>query len=259
MKEHYEDLLENGFEFDYGKFIDGGWNIFKEKASSYIGYFWLSIILFILAVAIFIIPVIGTIGALGLFMAIQMGYFTFTKAQLNESAEFSNFFDAFKNYWQLLINILFLLIIFLPIYIVMFFLLDPPIGVYMDMINNPENIQASIVEITKWSEENRLRNMLVQYGSSIIIGIINTLFMFSYMFIIDKGMKATDALWLSRKIVSKRFLNFIIMAIAVNAIVFAGILFTCFIGTMVVVPLSMCINYFMYDSICNNKEVAVIT
>ena len=255
MKEHYENLLENGFEFDITKYVNGGWNLFKEKAGSFIGFFWLSVLLFISFSSLaFLNPAIGILSLVILYFIIFAGYYSFIKAQINGDAQWNNFFIPWATIVQVLINTFFIFLITLPIYLVMLYIIEFPFDLYFKMIEDFKNSQAILLEIEQWSNENWLRNNLVQYSASIIVGILNTLFMFSYMLIIDKGMKSTDALWLSRKIISKKLIHFILISILVNLILIGGMLFTCFLGTMVVIPLSMCINYYMYDSICNNKN-----
>jgi uncharacterized membrane protein len=84
------ELIENGYDFDFGKYISDGFDIFKKEAGSFIGFGILSGL---------IIAIAGMIPFGGLIVAppITIGFSIYShKVAYDQSRQFSDFFKGFN-------------------------------------------------------------------------------------------------------------------------------------------------------------------
>ena len=70
-----EEVLTHGYQFDMGRYMSNGWNIFKQGAGSYIGF---AILYFIIAVVIAFVPFVNIISSAIQYTLIG-GLFIFTR------------------------------------------------------------------------------------------------------------------------------------------------------------------------------------
>lgn len=110
------DRIENGYNFDFGKYISDGFEIFKKE--------WLMFSLYGLASLILMMASFATlIGALFFVFPLYLGFsVAAVKVEKGEQLEFKDFFGAFKNYDKYALLCICYFAVFLVLYIPFIFL-----------------------------------------------------------------------------------------------------------------------------------------
>ncbi len=115
--------IENGYSFDFGKYISDGFEIFKKEWVLFSLYGLVSMILMMLSF-------LTIIGGLFFTFPLLLGYSVAAeKVERGEPLEFKDFFGAFKNYNRHFLLTLCLFVIFLVLYIpFIFFFVSADMG-----------------------------------------------------------------------------------------------------------------------------------
>jgi len=93
----YNGLIESGYVFRMGDYINRGWEIFKQYPGGFIGFGFLSILLGGVGG---MVPFVGV----GVMYSLTAGYFIVAdKIAKGESYEFGDFFKGFDHFLQLMI------------------------------------------------------------------------------------------------------------------------------------------------------------
>jgi hypothetical protein len=234
-------LLTNGYETNSVEYIKKGFEIFKQNAGPFIGF------LILVGIAESIISSIPFIKGLSsaLCAPIAAGGFIVSKMiDKNEPYSFSNFFDGIKNYVPLflvtLIPTLLMGAIFLIVggwaYFKMAFLGIVPKLDFKDM------------------------NSLTTYASSmagfgmraglagLIATVIYVFFLLSTFFVLFEKFEPVKALDISRKLVSKKFFNWLGFLLLIVLFNVAGAL-CLLVGLFVTIPSSICAIYVAYEDV----------
>lgn len=93
----YNHLIESGYSFHFGEYINRGWEIFKQYPGGFIGFMFL---LMLIAGVASMIPVAGV----GVAYALSAGIFIVAdKIAKGDPYEFGDFFKGFDHFLQLMI------------------------------------------------------------------------------------------------------------------------------------------------------------
>lgn len=229
-------LIEEGYEFEFGDYISKGWQLLSDNAGSFIGY---TLIVVLISIVGLIIPVIGWLALIFLVgPALFAGYFYMAKeASLTGNVEVSTGFSGFRELgkivpvWLLMAVVMFLS--YLPYMVVM----GPQYyALYVGLQGGDLDILSDPPSAGFWG----------------ILGLIPYYFTVSYMFAIPlaifKDMGAWEAMEASRKIITKKW--FLFFAFYVVTSLMSGIGFLLFlIGMLFTVSLAFLPLYAAFEDI----------
>ena len=233
-------LLANGYETNSVDYIKKGFELFKQDIGPFLGF------LLIIAVAEIIISMIpyikGLVGAL-IAPIIAGGFLVAKMIDKKEPHTFNNFFDGTKNYVNLfvvtLIPTLIMAVIFLIVggwaYFKISFLGIKPTFNFND-INSFRGYSA-------------MAGMASRAGLAGLISIVLTVFlMLGTFLVLFENFEPVKALDISRKIVSKKFFNWLGFVFLIGVFNFAGAL-CLVVGLLVTIPSSICALYVAYEDV----------
>lgn len=99
--ERVQDKIQNGYTFKFGEYISDGFRIFGQKPGMFIGY---TLVYILIMVVLSVIPLVGGIARFLLSAPLAAGFYIVAqKTYKGENVEFSNFFDGFSKYGNLLL------------------------------------------------------------------------------------------------------------------------------------------------------------
>ncbi|MCB0508937.1 MAG: hypothetical protein R2739_05620 [Chitinophagales bacterium] len=234
------EILTNGYETHAVEYIKKGFEIFKQNIGNFIGY------LIIVGVVYFIISSIPFIRSIGYALAAPLlagGYIVAKKLDKNEPHTFSNFFDGLQKYVPLFLVNLFPLLLIALIYLIVggwayfkiaFLGIKPEIN-----LNDLESLSSAFS-----AAGLGMRGSL----AGIIAGIISILVSLGTLLVWFENFEPMKALDISRKIISKKFINWLGFFFLLGIFNVAGAI--CFgIGLLVTVPSSICAIYVAYEDV----------
>ena len=234
------ELLNNGYETHSVEYIKKGFEIFKQNIGGFIGFLFVA---GILQIIISSIPFISGLSY-AIISPILVGVYIVAKMiDKNEAHTFSNFFDGTKNYAPIflvtLIPSLIIAVIMLVIggwaYFKMSFL-----GIKPQLNFNDLDSLKSIAAATGLGARAGL--------AGIIYIVISVLFLFAPLLVIFEKFDAVKALDISRKIVSKKFLNWVGFLFLIGIFNAAGAI-CLLIGLLITIPTSICAMYVAYNDV----------
>jgi len=257
-KNYIQLTLAQGVQFSIGKAIKDGFSYLGKSAGSYVG-FTLVAIFIIIAAALFsmFIPFIGNLAlSILVIPALMMGFAIYArKGDMNEQAQFEDFFDGFKrNYSQLilanlviqLISTLMSLLFLTPLIAE----LAPLFTTMLENIQNPEDVAGIGEEL--------IAVMLSNWWSvalAIVVSIvIQVLYLLANYFVVFYGFGFWEAMETSRQLMSKVFIKTIVLNIIVGFIMFIGIIATLGIGLLFLFPVSVLINFSVFNQVAGFAE-----
>lgn len=235
------ELLVNGYETHATDYIKKGFEIFKQNVGGFIGFL---ILIGVIKIAISAIPFVSILTS-ALVAPIAIGAFIVAKMiDKNETYSFSNFFDGTKKFKPLflvsLITSAIVFIVFLVIggwsYFKMAFLGLKPKMNYSD-----------INSLMAYSQS------MSGYGLRIFFAVLVTMaitifLIFGNFLVYFSNFEPINALDTSRKIVSKKFFNWLGFLMLLGLFNIAGAL--CFgIGLLITIPTTMCAMYVAYEDV----------
>ncbi len=247
MEQRVKDLQENGYDFSFGGLIIGGWNLFEKQTGSYIGFFWLSILISIMSMVMILIPIIGSLFWSSIIHILFLGYFTYARISMKTRPEFGDFFGAFKSIGQILLFFLFVYMLMSPLYIV------------ESIWGTAEEGSVLIKRGFEYNFGNGIDapNATMQVFQFIALAIylsMFTLFSFALPLIVDQNISAWKAITYSTKIVAKKFFHFLGFYILLYLMFSFGFLVTCGFGIMIIVPWLYCVLFYAYDTIIKPNQ-----
>lgn len=197
---HIDNLIQNGYQFDLGEYLNRGWELVKQEIGAYIGF---TAIVFFGAMIISLIPFIGSLALMIVGPPIYAGFFIYTrKVATGEERSFNDFFSGFDMTLQL---------------------------VLLGLVSG----------------------ILIGFGFVLLIipGIYLAIaYMLANQLVIFQKMEFWPAMEASRKIVTKNWGNFFLLALVMGLISLAGTL-VLFIGLLLAIPYVYCIMYAAYEDI----------
>lgn len=234
-------LLDNGYETNAVEYIKKGIEIFKQDIGSFIGF------VLIIAVAQGIISSIPFVKgfASALIAPLMAGGFIVAKMiDKKEIHSFSNFFDGTKKYTPLLIVTIIPTVIVAAIFLI--------IGGWSYFKISFLGIKPAF-NFNDFSGMGRFSGAMFGLAgraglAGLIAGIVSILFMFGSFLVLFENFEPVKALDISRKIIGKKFLNwigFLFLIVLFNA---AGAI-CLLVGLLVTIPSSICALYVAYEDV----------
>jgi hypothetical protein len=224
-------ILANGYETNSTEYIRKGFELFKMNAGGFIGFILIGLLLRVLSnfvpfAAIFLIPMsIGT-------------YVVAKRIDKNEPFQFSNFFDGYQQlgpligigFLQGLIAVAIILVFLIPFFFVVGF----------DFIDK--------IGTASMANTNFIYFILFIFALAVILTIIFAGWSFSNLILFFDKRGVWDSMEISRKIISKRYLNWIGFLLLLGLVNILG--FLClFVGLLVTIPTTSCALYVAYEDV----------
>ncbi|HOU46262.1 MAG TPA: hypothetical protein PLL99_00575 [Chitinophagales bacterium] len=234
------ELLNNGYETHSVEYIKKGFEIFKQNIGGFIGFLFVA---GILQIIISSIPFISGLSY-AIISPILVGVYIVAKMiDKNEAHTFSNFFDGTKNYAPIF------LVTLIPSLI---------IAVIMLVIGGWAYFKISYLGIKpqlNFNDLDSLKSIAAATGlgaraglAGVISIVISVLFLFAPLLVIFEKFDAVKALDISRKIVSKKFLNWVGFLFLIGIFNAAGAI-CLLIGLLITIPTSICAMYVAYNDV----------
>ncbi len=234
------ELLSNGYETHSVDYIKKGFEIFKQNIGGFIGFLFVA---GILQVIISSIPFIKGLSYAIIAPVLVGGYIVAKMIDNNETHSFSNFFDGTKNYAHIF------LVTLIPSLI---------IAVIMLIVGGWAYFKISYLGIKPHLDFNDLdsfKSIATATGlgaraglAGIISIVISVLFLFAPLLVVFSKFDAIKALDISRKIVAKKFINWVGFLFLIGIFNAAGAI-CLLIGLLVTIPSSICAMYVAYNEV----------
>ncbi len=246
MDEHQqaklEELIDYGYNFNFGDYISRGFELFQKNIGGFIGF---TVLFLIIVMVASFIPVLGSFAVqLVLGPALTVGfYLVANKIDKNEECVFGDFFKGFDYVGQLalaaLVMGLIMIACLLPMFAAIGFL-----GGFDWLINFEENILNGMEfpNFPFWA--------FVFVVPMIYLGVA---WQWTNLFIAFYNMRFWDAMEISRKIITKQWFIIFLFAIVIGLIAGFGAIFF-LVGMLVTIPMMMCAQYAAFADITQLLE-----
>lgn len=227
-----QELIDNGYDFDIGRYISEGFDIVKKEFGLFVGF---TLVLFLIYTAASFVPFASFIVGAPLLAGF---YLTAHKVLKNEIIEFGDFFKGFDYFAQLLIQQLFIMLIMLVVMVPVFLL-----------------IFAGVAMTGSSSGQATLGILFFLLMIIVMIGVFYVAISYSFAqhFIIFGNMQAWDAMEASRKIVAKNFFPVLGLGLLAGLINLVGALL-CFVGLLFTLPATYAAFYVAFRDIMQFDE-----
>ena len=224
-KEELYAIADQPIDFQIGKYMSEGFDIYKKNIGGFIGFLILG---FIIYVGIGIIPIIGGIISPMVMLLLHAGaLIVIRKLYHNENVQFNDFFDGFKFAGPI---ITFGIIMFLMLMAVMV----PMMMMFFGSILSAGLLEASNLS-TMDIELLKSMSWIMLLICVLILGIF-----ISYIFSMNILLFINDNFWVamegSRKVVFKKFLPILGFVILLYIISVLSMVFTFGLAAFVVIP-----------------------
>jgi uncharacterized membrane protein len=242
VKSRLESISREGFDFRIGEFISQGFTIFGKNAAMFVGFLMLSTVVAVLSKSMIYIGDLASFITNGAWGA---GYFIVAhKTYRNQNADFSNFFDGFKNFLPLFLNTLLVSALFLVglIPALVFFAKNYGFGTGFNF-QNPDELSELVQNFG-----------LLYAGLYIVAMLLLSLFViYSSLFIVFDKMNVFDALGSSAKIVYKSLFSHIIFVFIWLLILMVSCI-PLFLGLFATIPAFYCSIYYAWQDITRFED-----
>ncbi len=252
-----ESVLNDGYQFNLGKYVNEGFKLFGGDAGIYIAY---TIVYFVISFVISMIPFIGWIGSLVIGPPLIVGWYLYARNQKKGfDKSFNNFFDGFKIQWmqqvlQSLITGVFVAlavgVIVVPFFLSMILELLPHVKELQQM-TDPDDIREIVFGILTGK-------VLLGIFLSLLIGaMVSALYILAPMFIVFRGMGFWEAMEASRKVVTKNYIQFLLFMIVLMVIGIVGFLMCC-VGLLAAIPICYLALYAAFEDIIGTGNEPIV-
>ncbi len=252
-----ETVLNDGYQFDLGKYINEGFKLFGGDAGIYIAY---TIVYFIIAGVTSSIPIVGWLASLFIGPPLLAGWYLYARNQKKGfSKSFGNFFEAFKIQWMQLVLQSLISAIFVGI-AVSIVVLPFFISMIVDLIAHAKESQP----VTDPEEMQEL--LLSMLTGKVILGIVlaalvgamvSVLYVLAPMFIVFRGMGFWEAMEASRKVVTKNYGQFLLFMIILIVIGIVGFMMCC-VGLLAAIPVIYLAIYSSFEDILGSGDEPIV-
>lgn len=251
MDANFEKIMAEGYVFDMTKYLREGWNLFKKGAGSFIGF---TVVFFVIIVILAFIPFVNFF-LIFVEYALLAGIYVFCRNLLNSKDEFSQFFQGFNSFAQIVLFTL-MVILFMAPFLILLFTLVFPFGLFSDLISGNIDPQEFGEEFSL-SLEGKLSTIVWVYAALIIAATyISVSYSFTMAIIVDKKVGFWEAMETSRRTIAKHFWGFLAMYLLLGIIVSVGTVITCGLGLLVATPFMYTVIFSAYDDVlCDPAEV----
>ena len=239
----FDKVINEGYSFDMGKYMDEGWKTFKKEAGSFIGF---TLLFMLLIIIISVIPFVSIVSGI-INYCFFAGFFIYIRKLESNKQEFGDFFQGFNFFGQIFLFRLIVFLFMVPLIILVFIFVFPfdALPELFEGTSDPQYFMESLMENLKGGTMFIL-SILIIIAIAIYITISYSLVI---PLIVDAKLGFWEAMETSRKVVAKKFLNFMAFFILLYFIAVFGMIFTCFLGVLVIIPYFSAITYSMYDNI----------
>ena len=210
LKQKVDDLLNDGYEFQFGSYISEGFNIFGKNVGGFIGFIFIYIVI---VTVLGVIPILGQIASMVIAPPLIMGiYIVAHKIQRGEEHQFSDFFKGFDHFGQLVLTniVMYLLILlaFLPFVFTVF-----SSGLFQAILSeDPTGILNVFNNFPMWS-----------FILLLPIVYLSIAYTWANMFVVFYNVDFWTALESSRKVISKKWLIIFLFFIVIGILAMLGI------------------------------------
>jgi hypothetical protein len=232
-------LIQEGYRLDAVDSIKQGWKILNQNLGSFIGFVFISALLYLASFCLCGIPLLFYGNLFAGFYIVAM------RIQKRQSVTFENFFDGFRNsnFPQILLATLVIIAITVVLYIP-YYAVQIPLSLSNMATTDP---------VKYWSIYGVAA--LVLWGALVFINII---YVFAIPLIIDQRIEFWPAMELSRKIVSRQWSSFLLLFVLLSLLNFVGAL-PCFIGLLWTTPLWFCSIMAAYNQVIGVDDSTLAT
>ena len=250
-----EDVLADGYEFDFGDYLGKGFALFGKEAGNLIGFTLVFFVINIIASFLFDaigIPFLDTAFSLTVGTALGVGIYTFMIARDNDyGVSFNNFFDGFKQpyFGRLIVANLIQGILSTIVFVLCFIPFFSNYG--MELIDRISGISNTtdpdeILELARFFLTGEVLWTLII--SVVLSLILTTIWIYTPLFILKRNMGFWEAMEASRKIVSKKFFAFFGLMLFLILLLTIGA-FLCGLGLLVAYPVFFLTIYYSFGQI----------
>jgi membrane-anchored glycerophosphoryl diester phosphodiesterase (GDPDase) len=227
-----QDIVANGYTFDFGACFNTGWNAMKSDVGQYI-------LFALVAGLIFVVSIFTIIGAILIFLPLWVGYYTYgAKVLRNEPREFGDFFGGFKFFTPLLgfvgLLVLFGLVVFLPLGLAT----GLNIATFESFMDDPIGAEKALSRAF----------LPIQLIGGLITLVAQVFVVFTLPLIVIGQLGVMDAIRWSARIASKNFGWLLLYIFVVGLISQSGVL-ACYIGMLFTIPFGQCLSLGAYAEI----------
>lgn len=233
---HLDNLLVNGYDFDFGSYISEGFAIVNKNIGGFIGY---TFIYLATTMVLGLIPGIGSIANLLISPPLTAGfYIVANKIRNGEEHQFGDFFKGFDFFGPLvgasLLTFLIILVIIIPVGVIAFLSFDMmAVGIDDDM---------------------PVGAILVILLALIPILYLSVAYTWASMLIIFYNYSAWEAMEMSRKLITKKWFSVFIFLLITALISAAGLLLVG-VGFLYTLPVFMCASYVAFAKVTAGEEI----
>ncbi len=244
-----DELLTNGYDFNMGKYMGDGWDLFKKGAGSYIGF---TIVFFIMVMVLAFIPFVNLLLSVFEYVLLA-GIFIYSRNLLNNKGEFSNFFEGFNSFGQIFLYAIVLFLFTMPA-LVIFIIYLLPEGFMSSAMNGFADAEYMAEELIASFQENMGAIIFLYIAMMLYMMYLYISYSFTLVLIVDRKMKFWDAMELSRKVIAKNFFSFFGMYIVLGILLTLGTIVTCGLGMLIAIPYMNTVIFSAYNNIIGPEE-----
>lgn len=236
-----QKIIENGYEFDFGRYINEGIEIFKKNIGVFVGY---TAVFLLINLAGAFIPVLGSLATLILTPILMAGFYLGAHfVANNQNVEFKDFFKGFDYAGQLiamyLVIILLVVVMLIPMIIGLVMTISSTSVLPEDISDNPFWVLS---QISLW--------MFVLLIPIIYFAVS---WRWAPMFIVFNKMGFWDAMEASRRLTTKKW--WLMFAFAFVIGILGGIGYVALlVGFLFTYPAAMCMDYAAFRDITKLQQ-----
>lgn len=222
-----QEAIDLGYDFEIGKYINEGFDLFKQNVGSFVAY---TFVYMAIMMAAGLIPFLGNIASIVIGPPLAVGwYLVANKIRKDEPTEFNDFFRGFDFIGPLILVSIVSTVIYL-VAMVPFFIST---WAYLDLFADP-------YEFGTYDLEEGFPFWAFLFMLPIIYLAIS--WRWAPMFVVFHKMGFWDAMETSRRLVTKRWINHFAFMLVFMLFAMGGVL-AFFIGLIFVIPMITCMDY----------------
>jgi hypothetical protein len=235
IQDKIQTLLNNGYQFNFSKYIGDAFTLAGKNVGGFIGY---TLLYLIISSAMSNIPYLGQVGSTLISYPLMVGFYIIaSRIQKNEVYEFGNFFDGFQRFKDLaILSILISLVSLaaaLPILAVVGF------GIFELIGNDDPTAIIAIFENVNWG---------LFALTTIPLIYVTIAYAWSVFFVYFHNMQPWEAMEASRKLITKRWFTFFGFNFVLGLIVLVGLL-AFIVGIFYAIPVIVIAGYLSFEDI----------
>jgi uncharacterized membrane protein len=230
-----DEIISSGFEVNGFAFFRRGLRYFSDEFGIYVAF---TLVYIALSMALSTLPVVGDLSGMLVGPPLVAGFACYFRLQSrNEYREFSSFFGGFRGgNWPSLvsvgISVTLSMALVVAIAVVPFFLDSiQAVVAEFEKIRGMEQEQAAEFIISLYNPEIGLAALVAALAA---LSVLN-LFSMAPLFVVYRGYSAFQAIGASWKLVSKKYVSFLLFNILLWATVILGLLMCC-VGLLAALP-----------------------